>query len=145
MKYTMRFNFSHFGNLPILARIFWKVPKYLPDIPDRQTFNKIIGIYRPEFNATCIFTHKTNDDSSIFRIKSDFVFTSEKYKIEESCKFTNYAREQFQINYSFIQKPHEEQIFLYENEIGYLPEGVKNAIHEIEELLEKNQEKFVVS
>jgi hypothetical protein len=141
----MRFNFSNFGNLPILARIFWKVPKYLPDIPERQTYNKIVGIYRPEFKAICIFSHKTNDDSSIFRIKSDFVFTSGKYKIEESCKFTNYAREQFQINYSFIQKPQEEQIFLYENEIGTLPDGVKNAIQEIEELLEKNQEKCVIS
>jgi hypothetical protein len=141
----MRFNFSHFGNLPILARIFWKVPKYLPDIPEKQTFNKIIGIYRPGFMATCIFTHKTNIDSSIFRIKSDFVFTSEKYKIEESCKFTNYAKEQFQINYSFIQKQQEEQIFLYENEIGTLPENIKNAIQEIEKILEENKDKFVVS
>ena len=47
--WKMRFNFSHFGNLPILARIFWKVPKYLPDIPDKQTYNKVVGIYRPEF------------------------------------------------------------------------------------------------
>jgi hypothetical protein len=141
----MRFNLSHFGNLPILARIFWKIPKYLPDVSDRQTYNKIIGINLPEFTAICIFAHKKNIDESIFRIKSDFVFISEKYKIEESCKFTNYAREQFQINYSFIQKPQEEQIFLYENEIGTLPEGVKNAIQEIEELLEKNQEKCVVS
>ena len=141
----MRYNFSHFGNLPILARIFWKVPKYLPDIPDRQTYNKIIGLYHPEFMATCIFSHKTNIDESIFRIKSDFLFRSGKYKLEESCKFTNYAREQFQINYSFIQKPQEEQIFLYENEIGTLPEGVKNAIQEIEELLEENRDKCVVS
>lgn len=141
----MRYNFSHFGNLPILARIFWKVPKYLPDIQEKQTYNKMVGIYYPEFMATCIFTHKTNVDESIFRIKSDFVFTSGKYKLEESCKFTNYAREQFQINYSFIQKPQEEQLFLYENEIGTLPEGVKNAIQEIEELLEKNQEKCIVS
>jgi hypothetical protein len=141
----MRFNFSHFGNLPILARIFWKVPKYLPNIPDKQSYNKVIGIYCTEFNATCIFTHKTNADESIFRIKSDFVFTSEKYKIEESCKFTNYAREQFQINYSFIQKLQEEQIFLYENEIGTLPENIQNAIKQIEDVLEKNKDKCVVS
>ena len=141
----MRFNFSHFGNLPILARIFWKVPKYLPNIQEKQTYNKIVVINSGQFMTTCIFIHKTNDDKSIFRIKSDFVFTSEKYKIEESCKFTNYAREQFQINYSFIQKPYEEQIFLYENEIGTLPEGVKNAIQEIEELLEENRDKCVVS
>ena len=141
----MRFTFSNFQNLPILARIFWKVPKYLLDIPEKQTFNKIIGIYRPGFMATCIFTHKTNIDESIFRIKSDFVFTSEKYKIEESCKFTNYAKEQFLINYSFIQKQQEEQIFLYENEIGTLPENIKNAIKEIEEILEENKDKCVVS
>jgi hypothetical protein len=141
----MRFNFSHFGNLPILARIFWKVPKYLPNIQEKQTYNKFVSIYRPEFKAICIFSHKTNIDESIFRIKSDFVFTSEKYKIEESCKFTNYAKEQFQINYSFIQKQQEEQIFLYENEIGTLPENIKNAIQEIEKILEENKDKFVVS
>jgi hypothetical protein len=141
----MRFNFSHFGNLPILARIFWKVPKYLPNIPNMQTYNKVVGVYRPEFKATCIFTHKTNADESIFRIKSDFVFTSDKFRIEESCKFTNYAKEQFQINYSFIKKPQEEQIFLYENEIGTLPENIKNAIQEIEDILEKNKDKYIVS
>jgi hypothetical protein len=135
----MRFNFSHFGNLPILARIFWKVPKYLPNIPE------IIRINRPEFMATCIFTHKTNIDESIFRIKSDFVFVSEKYRLEESCKFTNYTREQFLINYSFTQKLEEEQIFLYKNEIGTLPENIKNAIQEIEEKLEKNKDKYIVS
>ena len=141
----MRFNLSHFGNLPILARIFWKVPKYLPDIPDRQTYNKFVSIYRPEFKASCIFAQKTNEDESIFRIKSDFVFTSGKYKLEESCKFTNYTREQFQINYSFIQKLEEEQIFLYENEIGTLPINIKNTIQEIEELLEGNRDNCIVS
>lgn len=141
----MRFNFPHFGNLPILATKLWKVPKYLPDTPDRQTYNKFVSIYHPEFKAICIFTHKTNVDESIFRIKSDFVFTSEKYKLEESCKFTNYAREQFQINYSFTQKLEEEQIFLYKNKIGTLPKNIKNAIQEIEDILEKNQEKYVVS
>ena len=140
----MRFTFSNFENLPILARIFWKVPKYLPDIPEKQTYNKMVGIYRPEFKATCIFTHKTNFDESIFRIKSDFVFTSGKYKLEESCKFTNYAREQFLINYSFTQKTQEEQIYLYENEIRTIPKNIKNAIQEIEDILEKNKDKCVV-
>ena len=121
------------------------MPKYLPDIPEKQTYNKFVSIYRPEFRATCIFTHKTNIDESIFRIKSDFVFISEKYKIEESCKFTNYAREQFQINYSFNEHKSEEQIFLYENEIGTLPENIKNVIQEIEEILEKNKEKCIIS
>jgi hypothetical protein len=141
----MRFTFSNFQNLPILARIFWEVPKYLPDIPEKQTYNKFVSIYRPEFKAICIFTHKTNIDESIFRIKSDFAFTSEKYKIEESCNFINYPKEQFQINYSFIQKPQEEQIFIYENKIGTLPKNIKNAIQEIEELLEENKDKCVVS
>ena len=141
----MRYTFSNFENLPILATKLWKVPKYLPDIPEKQTYNKMVGIYRPEFKATCIFAHKTNFDESIFRIKSDFVFTSEKYKLEESCKFTNYAREQFQINYSFTPKLEEEQIFLYKNKIGTLPKNIKNAIQEIEEILEKNQDKYVVN
>jgi hypothetical protein len=141
----MQYNFSHFGNLPILARIFWKIPKYLPDIPEKQSYNKIVGINSPGFMATCIFTHKTNIDESIFRIKSDFIFTSEKYKIEESCKFTNYAREQLKINYSFIQHKSEKQIFFYENKIGTLPENIKNVIQRIEELLEENKDKCVIS
>jgi hypothetical protein len=141
----MQFNFSNFGNLPILARLFWKVPKYLLDIPDKQTYNKVVGIYRPEFIATCIFTHKTNTDESIFRIKSDFLFESEKYKIEESCKFTNYISEEFKINYSFIENKSEEQMFIYKNKIGNLPINIQNAIREIEDVLEKNRESYVVS
>jgi hypothetical protein len=140
-----RFTFSNFGNLPILARIFWKVPKYLQDIPNKQTYNKIIGIYSPEFNATCIFTHKTNADESIFTIKSDFIFISEKYRVEELCKFTNYTSAQYQINYSFIQKLQEEQMFIYKNKIGNLPINIQNIIKQIEDELEKNKERCVVS
>jgi len=142
----MRFTFSHFENLPILARIFWKIPKYIPDIPDRQTFNKIISIYSPEFKATCIFTHKTNIDESIFRIKSDFAFISEKYKIEESCNYSKHdMNEKFRIHYSFIEKQQEEQMFIYEKELGSLPVNLQNLIKDVENLLEKNKEKCVIS
>jgi hypothetical protein len=131
-----RFNFSHFGNFPILARIFWKVPKYLPDIPERQTFNKIIGIYHPEFKATCYFTHKTDI------IKSDFVFMSDKFRIEESCKYT---KEKFQISYSFIEKLQEEQIFIFERNIGSFPQNIQQTMKKIEEILEENKDKCIIS
>ena len=131
-----RFNFSHFGNLPILARIFWKVPKYLPDIPERQTFNKIIGIYRPELKATCYFTHKTD------MIKSDFVFRSDKFRIEDSCKYT---KEKFQISYSFMEKLQEEQIFIFERNIGLFPQNIQQTMKKIEEILEENKDKCIIS
>jgi len=131
-----RFNFSHFGNFPIFARIFWKVPKYLPDIPERQTFNKIIGIYHPEFKATCYFTHKTD------MIKSDFVFISDKFRIEESCKYT---KEKFQISYSFIEKLQEEQIFIFERNIGSFPQNIQQTMKKIEEILEENKDKCIIS
>lgn len=142
----MRFTFSHFENLSILARTFWKIPKYLPDIPDKQTFNKIIGIYVPEFMATCCFTHKTNISESNFIIKSDFIFISEKYRIEESCNYSkDDIKEKFIIHYSFTEKQKEEHIFLYEKEIGSLPINIQNAIKDVENLLEKNKEKCVIS
>ena len=141
-----RFTFSNFGNLPILAKTFWNVPKYLPDIPDKQTFNKIVGIYRPEFKATCIFTHKTNITEMNFSIKSDFVFMSEKFRMEESCRFANIdAKEQFEVNYSFTENKSEEQMFIYEKKIGTLPVNIQNAIKQIEEILEKNRDKCVIS
>ena len=135
----MRLTFSNFGNLPILATKLWKVPKYLPDIP------KIVEIYRPEFKVHCIFTHNTNIDESFFTIKSNFIFMSDKYHLEESCKFTNYRKDKFQLNYSFIEKNQEEQMFIFEKEIGILPEGVKNVIKKVENLLEENKDKCVVS
>jgi len=131
-----RFNFVNFGNFPILAKTFWKVPKYLPDIPEIQTFNKIIGIYRPEFKATCYFTHKTD------MIKSDFVFMSDKFRIEESCKYT---KEQFQISYSFMEKLQEEQIFIFERNIGSFPQNIQQTMKKIEEILEENKDKCIIS
>ena len=137
-----RFNFVNFGNLPILAKTFWKVPKYLPDIPERQTFNKIIGIYRPEFKATCYFTHKTDMTDTNFIIKSNFVFMSDKFRIEESCKYT---KEKFQISYSFMEKLQEEQIFIFERNIGSFPQNIQQRMKKIEEILEENKDKCVIS
>ncbi len=48
-----RYHFMNFGSLPILAKTFWKVPKYLPDYPTKETFNKIVGIYHPNFTSVC--------------------------------------------------------------------------------------------
>jgi hypothetical protein len=142
----MRYNFSHFGNLPILARIFWKIPKYLQYNLGKESFNKIVGINCQEFKATCIFSHKTNGSENNFNIKSDFVFISEKYKIEEMCNYLkNDTNEKFMLNYSFKDKILEEQIFFFEKEIGYLPINIQNSILYVENLLEKNKDKCVVN
>ena len=64
---------------------------------------------------------------------------SDKYHLEESCKFTNYRKEKFQLNYSFIEKNQEEQMFIFEKEIGILP------IKKVENLLDENKDKCIVS
>jgi hypothetical protein len=142
----MRYNLSHFGNLPILASIFWKVPKYSSDNLGKESFNKIVSIHSKEFRATCIFTNKTNSFDTNFIIKSDFVFISERYKVEEFCNYSKYdINEKFKLNYSFRDKTFEEQIFLFEKEIGTLPINFKNILIDIENLLEKNKDKCIIS
>lgn len=140
----MRFNFIHFGNLPILAKTFWKVPKYSMDLPEKESFNKIIGIYRSNFKAICCFTHKTDILESRFIINSHFIFSSDKLQIEETCKYSN---EHFRIVYSIIERSQEEQLFIFEkeNNIRLLPRNIQDTFREIDSLLEENKDKCVIS
>lgn len=143
-----RFTFSNFGNLPILAKTLWNVPKYLSDVPQQQTYNKIVGIYRPDFKVVCNFTHKTNFTESMFIIKSDLIFWSEKYRFEELCQFSNMNMiNKFEITYSFEEKYKEEQIF-YSKNIDDFSTKLMNMQHiktQIEEILNTNKNEYVVS
>ena len=146
----MRYNFIHFQNLPILAKTFWKVPKYLPDNPAKESFNKIVGIFGSNFKAVCSFTHKTDAFEKNFIINSHFMFSSERLQIEESCKYSKMdANEQFQIVYSIIEKSHEEIMFIFEKEhedkIRLLPRNIQDTFREINSLLEENKDKCVIS
>jgi len=146
----MRYNFLHFRNLPILAKTFWKVPKYLPENPVKESFNKIIGIYRPDFKAIGSFTHKTDDLEKNFIINSHFMFSSDKIWIEETCKYAKMdTNQQFRIVYSIIEQSQEEQIFIFEKEhedkIMLLPRNIQDTFREIDKLLEKNKDKCVIS
>jgi len=146
----MRYNFIHYRNLPILAKTFWKVPKYLPDNPAKVSFNKIVGIYGSNFKAVCSFTHKTDAFEKNFIINSHFTFSSERFQIEESCKYSKMdANEQFRIIYSIIEKSHEEIMFIFEKEhedkIRLLPRNIQDTFREINSLLEENKDKCVIS
>ena len=146
----MRYNFIHFRNLPILAKTFWKVPKYLPDNPEKESFNKIVGIYGLNFNAVCAFTHKTDITENNFIINSHFMFSSERLRIEESCKYTKMdANQQFRIVYSIIEQFQEDKIFIFEKEhedkIRLLPRNIQDSFREISALLEENKDKCVIS
>jgi len=145
-----RYQFVNFGSLPILAKTFWKVPKYLPDYPTKESFNKIVGIYQPKFKAVCSFTHKTDITEKNFIIQSHFMFLSERLRIEETCKYAQMdANQQFRIMYSIIEQSQEEQMFIFEkeheNKIRQLPRNIQDSFREIEAVLEENKDKYVIS
>jgi hypothetical protein len=140
----------NFGSLPILAKTFWKVPKYLPDYPTKETFNKIVGIYHPNFKSVCSFTHKTDITEKNFIIQSHFMFSTEKLRIEETCKYAQMdSNQNFRIVYSIIEKSQEEKMFIFEKEhedkIRQLPRNIQNSFREIEALLDENKDKYVIS
>ena len=143
---SSRFTFSNFGILPILAKTLWNVPKYLS--PQQQTYNKMVGIYRPDFKVVCSFTHKTNSTESAFHIKSDLIFWCEKYKFEELCIFSNMNMvNNFEITHVLINKNNEEQIF-YSKNIDNFSTKLMNMQHiktQIEEILNNNKNECVVS
>lgn len=143
-----RFTFSNFGNLSILAKTLWNVPKYLPDIPQQQTYNKMVGIYRPDFKVVCSFKHKTNSTESMFHIKSDLIFWCETYKFEELCVFSNMNMvNNFEITHLLIDKNNEEQIFFTKkiSDISTQPINMQHIITQINESLNNNKNECVVS
>lgn len=144
------YHFVNFGSLPILAKTFWKVPKYLPDYPSKESFNKIVGINQPKFKAVFSFTHKTDMTEKNFIIQSHFMFLSERLRIEESCKYAQMdANQQFRIVYSIVEKLQEEQMFIFEKEhedkIRQLPRNIQDSFREIDALLEDNKDKYEIS
>jgi hypothetical protein len=129
----------NFGSLPILAKTFWKVPKYLPDYPTKETFNKIVGIYHPNFTSVCSFTHKTDLTEKNFIIQSHFMFSSDRLMIDETCKYAQMdANQNFRIVYSIIEKSQEDKI-------RQLPRNIQDSFREIDALLEDNKDKCVIS
>ena len=145
-----RFIFSNFSSLPILAKTLWNVPKYLPDVPQQQTYNKMVGIYRPEFKVVCSFNHKTNSTESMFRVKSDLTFWCEKYRIEEQCIFSNMNEmHYFEIMYIIQEKYNEEQVYFSKKIDDFstklLNNNMQDIITQIDELLILNKINCVVS
>jgi hypothetical protein len=141
-----QFTFSNFGKLPILAKTLWNVPKYLS--PQQQTYNKIVGIYRPDFKVVCSFTHKTNCTESIFHIKSDLIFWCEKYKFEELCIFGNMNMvNNFEITQLLIDKNNKEQVFYTKkiSDISMQPINMQHLKTQIDEILNNNKNECVVS
>ena len=144
-----RFIFSNFGNLPILAKTLWNVPKYISDISQQQTYNKMVGIYRPDFKVVCCFHHKIDSTESTFHIKSDLIFWCDKYRMEELCTFSRVnMTNTFEIMYSFEEKNNEEEYFYSRNIDNFstkLDINMQNIKTHIDEILIMNKNKCVVS
>ena len=143
-----QFTFCNFGKLPILARILWNVPKYLPDVPQQQTYNKMVGIYRPDFKVVCSFTHKTNCTESIFHIKSDLIFWCGKYRMEELCILSNMNMvNNFEITHLLEEKNKEEQVFFTKkiSDISMQQINMQHIRAQIEEIMNNNKNECVVS
>jgi|688.fasta_scaffold1312574_1 hypothetical protein len=98
----------------------------------------------------CSFTHKTDALEKNFIINSHFMFSSDKLRIEESCKYSKMdTNQQFRIVYSIIEQSQEEQMFIFEKEhedkIRLLPRNIQDTFREINSLLEENNDKCVIS
>jgi len=98
----------------------------------------------------CSFTHKTDSLEKNFIINSHFMFSSDKLRIEESCKYSKMdTNQQFRIVYSIIEQSQEERMFIFEKEhedkIRLLPRNIQDTFREINSLLEENNGKCVIS
>ena len=98
----------------------------------------------------CSFTHKTDALEKNFIINSHFMFSSDKLRIEESCKYSKMdANQNFRIVYSIIEQSQEERMFIFEKEhedkIRLLPRNIQDTFREINSLLEENNDKCVIS
>ena len=93
---------SNFGMLPLIAKTFWKVPKYLPDNPAIESFNKMISIKSNKFNSTCSFSHRCDEVDRNVIIKSQLKFQSNDHKLEEFCEYVSFEnRKTLKIKYIF--------------------------------------------
>jgi hypothetical protein len=78
------------------------------------------------------------------------MFSSERLRIEETCKYAQMdSNQNFRIVYSIIEKSQEEKMFIFEKEhedkIRQLPRNIQNSFREIEALLDENKDKYVIS
>jgi K+/H+ antiporter YhaU regulatory subunit KhtT len=78
------------------------------------------------------------------------MFSSERHRIEETCKYSQMdTNQQFRIVYSIIEQSQEEQMFIFEKEhedkIRLLPRNIQDTFREINSLLEENNDKCVIS
>jgi lipocalin len=110
----------------------------------------MVSIYKPDFNAVCFFKHKTDITEKNFIINSNFMFSSESLRIEETCKYAKMdTNQQFRIVYSIIERSQEERMFIFDNlnedKIMLLPRNIQDTFREIDKLLEENKDKYVIS
>jgi hypothetical protein len=93
---------SNFGRFPLIAQTFWKVPKYLPDYPNVESFNKMVSIKGKDFNSICSFSHKCDEVDKNAIIRSELKFQSNYHKLEEICEYISFEnRKSLKIKYIF--------------------------------------------
>ncbi len=93
---------SNFGRFPLIAQTFWKVPKYLPDYPAIESFNKMVSIKSKDFYSICSFSHKYDEVDRNAIVKSELKFLSNDHKLEEICEYISFEnRKSLKIKYIF--------------------------------------------
>lgn len=97
-----RISLSNFGMLPLISKTFWKIPKYLPDYPNIESFNKMVSIKGKNFNSICSFSHKYDEVDRNAIVKSELKFQSNNHKLEEICEYVSFEnRKSLKIKYIF--------------------------------------------
>ena len=167
-----RLYISNFFQLPILAKTFWKIPKYLPDYP-YKTFNKTINLIDGNFSTTCSFSHKFEQTDKFERntfIKSHLEIVYENNKLEEICNYQDYGRSdnlyiQYSLKNNLIRsiKPYDKLVLYSKNQIELnieLQEGNReisdnfisplepktvDLINKIKEIIEQNKDKCIIN
>ena len=162
----------NFFQLPILAKTFWKIPKYLPDYP-YKTCNKTINLIDDNFSITGSFYHNFEKTDKFERntfIKSHLEIVYENNKLEEICNYQDYGRsENLYIQYSLKNnlirsiKPYDKLVLYSKNQIELnieLEEGDReisdnfisslapktvDLINKIKEIIEQNKDKCIVN
>lgn len=141
---------SNFGRFPLIAQTFWKIPKYLPDHPAIESFNKMVSIKSKDFNSICSFSHKYDEVDRNAIVKSELKFLSNDHKLEEICEYVSFEnRKSLKIKYIFddlhnielnIQRKVDD-VNIYKS----LTYGSQQILKMIDYQIRENKEKYVVS
>lgn len=141
---------SNFGMLPLIAKTFWKVPKYLPDNPAMESFNKMISIKGKNFNSICSFSHKYDEVDRNAIVKSELKFQSNDHKLEEICEYVSFENRKSLIIKYIFDDLHNVELNIYKkiddvNIYKSLTSGSQQILKIIDFQIRENKNNYIVN